>query len=234
MRRYTYNQNVILKSYEEGFGLIIPRRYDIGIDSLGNDFEWQITYKFSSNKRPNRFLTAKYGSDNMSYRRLYEILCSLNNGNRFIEEYFKNDYPYREVKRKADKFLYDLKNDIIVEYETLLQGARYKSDDTLDRRQRGLIKRLSEYKVLVDSKIEEAGRQLADEIKKDIERALATGIIHLTPDAYYLASGTIEKRERAGLPDYPRYYASGSFIRDITIYFRLEKKQWQIDHNIMV
>lgn len=115
MRKYDYSQEVVLKDYEEGFGLEIPRRYDVGMDltSLVDDFEWQITYKFTSEVRG---VPAGYGAKGMSFRRLYVILCeAYNNGIYFIEDYFDNVYPYT-MKKEVDSFLDLLKFELEQEY----------------------------------------------------------------------------------------------------------------------
>ena len=232
MRKYNYSDEVVLTDDEEEFELSIPKRYQNGSaksyslsDTLQDQYEWQVTYKFSSKKRPYQFLT-QYGSKRMTFRRLYVILCERFNGGRyFIDDYFKDVYPYNGMKERVESTLNAFAYYAVKEYEDMLADAVFTKAGLFDKRFRRKLKELSEYKQSLQGAVDAQGTQLAREIKDDIIRCLQTGQI---PLAYsVLSPATQEKRIKAGLPSDPKFFASGNFIKDITIYCRLEKKKWQ-------
>lgn len=299
MRKYDYSQEVVLKDYEEDFGLEIPRRYDVDMDltSFVDDFEWQITYKFTDEVRG---VPGGYGAKGMSFRRLYVILCeAYNSGIYFVEDYFDNVYPHT-MKKEVDAFLDLLKFEIIQEYterasavtsaeekyEEAFQessesteefrsvkgeiasvkaegGKRVRKDNELDMRftankellldeilaerkylsdikksrsayekRQEARKRLSEFSTFKKQAFASEGNRLAALIKEDISDCLRSGRIPLHPSV--LSTKTIYKRTKAGLPEAPKFYASGQLINNLMVFLRLEKKQWQTDTGFTV
>lgn len=232
MRKYDYSDEVVLTDDEEEFELSIPKRYQNGSkktfnlsDIFSKEYSWQVTYKFSSKVRPNMFKT-QYGSKRMTYRRLYVILCEkFNNGQYFIDDYFNNIYPHNGMREKVDAELNDIWANAVNEYEERLEDAIFTRQGLLDKRYRKKLKELKEYKKSLESVVDTKGNQLAREIKEDIVRCLSTGQIPLSSSV--LSTATQEKRIKAGLPSDPKFFASGNFVKDITIYCRLEKKKWQ-------
>lgn len=232
MRKYNYSDEVVLTDDEEEFELSIPKRYQNGFmksytlsENVADQYAWQVTYKFSSKVRPNQFLR-QYGSKNMTFRRLYVILCEKFNGGRyFIDDYFNDIYPYNGMRERVEETLNAFAFYATKEYEEMLEDATLTNAGLLDKRFRKKLKALKEYKQSLQSDVANLGTQLAREIKDDIIRCLQTGQI---PLAYpVLSPETQEKRVKAGLPRDPKFFASSNFIKDITIYCRLEKKKWQ-------
>lgn len=186
MRKYDYSQPVILKDYEEDFGLEIPRRYDVNMElsSLVKDFEWQITYKFTDEVRNNVFGTnpingkdITYGGYEMSFRRLYVILCEkFNLGKYFIEEYFDTVYP-NTMKQKVDDYLKKLKDDMISEFNSLTENVD-KSNEAV-RRAEGRSEKTQE-------ELDSAYLEL-DSIMSDMEN----------PDLKRTKSGKLDRRVKA-------------------------------------
>lgn len=231
MRKYNYSNEVVLTDDEEGFELSIPRRYQndtertYDLSNRRDAYDWQVTYKFSSRIRPNKF-RAQYGSKNMSFRRLYVILCErFNGGNYFIDDYFNKVYPFNGMKEKADLILTEIQLSAVNEFDDILSDAVFTKAGNLDKRYKKKLQEILLKQQSVESLVDTVGARLAREIKDDIINCLATGQIPLMNSA--LAESTREARIKAGLPSDPKFFASSSFINDISIYCRLEKKEWQ-------
>lgn len=201
-----------------------------------DDFSTEIKYCFTEEIRPNVFSNGhKYGSDNMSFRKLYTLLCmKFNEGRFFIEDYFSTVYP-RTMKSKVDSYFAELKKDIMNEYEKLMYGARYRKDGQLDRRQRKLLKRLSDFETFQDEYIKEAGQDIAKKIKDNIVTSLMVGAIPLSQGAFSLSEQARKHRIKAGLPEYPRFFASGGLIENIVIVYNVTgRSKWQTNQGILV
>lgn len=235
MRKYDYSKSVVLISEEENFGLEIPRRYQndsksksYDLTSLKDDYEWQVTYKFTSDFRPNYFNGKKYGADNMTYRRLYEILCKrFNNGVYFIDTYFNDVYPYT-FKKDIDNYLNDLKERAMKDYVEMTEGVRLNAEGLIDKRYSSVYRGLGQFDSFLDSEVESEGETFAKLIKADIVRALEMGRIPLADP--FVSSKTVMKRMETGLPPFPKFFASGEFINNVIVFCRLRRKQWQVQH----
>lgn len=244
MRHIDYSDPVALNQWErdvedgDGLPLVIPKRYEVDIQfpELEKDYDWQITYKFSASRRKNFFGRRnnngdkiKYGSDNLTFRRLYLILCKLNGGISFIDDYLENVLPYNELGKEIKQYLAKIKEDAENSWETFKANVpRRKSDNKIYKR---WVPKFALLKSATKSHIKAEGEFLAHRIKEDLEMALADGRVPLSVNV--VSSNTQEKRLRAGLNPTPRFYASGQFIQSITLYFRLEKKgKWKTDISV--
>ena len=235
MRKYDYSKSVVFLSDEEGFGLEIPRRYQhdkksksYDLTSLKDDYDWQVTYKFTSDFRPNCFSKYKYGADRMTYRRLYEILCQkYNNGVYFIDTYFNDVYPYT-LKKDFDNFFSWLKENAMKDYKEMTEGVRVNRKGELDKRFTTAYAGLRQFDDFLNTEVEDEGKFVAELIKEDIVRKLQMGAIPLKNPT--VSFETEKKRIKAGLPPFPKFFASGEFIKNLIVFCRLERKQWQVPH----
>jgi len=244
VRKIDYSDPVALNQWErdvtdsDGLPLVIPKRYeaDVQFPELEKNFDWQITYKFSSSRRKNFFgirnnkgKRVKYGSDNMTFRRLYLILCYFNGGVSFIDDYLQNVLPYNHLGKEINDYLSKIKEDAEASWEKLLEDApRRKIDNQIYKRWRPKFAML---RASTKSSIKAKGENLARRIKEDLVMALADGRVPLS--THVVSRATQEKRERAGLNPTPRFYASSQFINSITLYFKLEKKgKWKTDISV--
>ena len=229
MRRYDYSDEVTYNEYEDEYTqhnppLVIPRRYDISdIIDFPDDYEWQVTYKFTDEFRNNEFPNGIYCAYNMTFRRLYVILCErFNEGNFFIEEYIENDYPESYVKEEADDYLEQINEMLEKEYNEIASNARITKEGNIDKRYTRTLKALSEFQLFLDAEVKDAGDYLAELVRQDIIRCLATGMVSLSKQS--IADETMKKRLRLGFPTDTVFYASGQLINNLKIYFRLKKK----------
>lgn len=241
MRQYDYSENVALNEWEQDIPdtdelpLVLPRRYDVKdlkFPRLLEDFEWQVTYKFPSARRKNFFgvirngKQIKYGSDNMTFRRLYLILCKFNNGISFIDDYIKNVLPSSAVGEELQSYLMDVKANAEAEWLNLYEQAPKRKRDG------GVYKRwLPKFEYLrsvTDDNVKSYGSVIATRIKEDLVASLRDGRVPLSTTL--VSDATKERRKLAGLNPEPRFYASSQFINSVKIYCRLERKgEWQTD-----
>lgn len=214
-----------LKEIEEGYGLAIPTRYNPDNASL-DKFGLDISYTFSSGTRPNEFITAdgtaiKYGADDMTYRRLYIILCEcFNGGVLFVDTYFSTLFK-QHMGHKAKKITRKVKKsfeEYSALYDAALAAAKWRKDGEMKKSSRGyrLYEALKSWKpVNVKSEL----RDFSLEVKDDLKQCLATGIL---PLSFHVSStATIALRERLGFTPITAFYAFGSLIDHITIYFKV-------------
>lgn len=244
MRKYDYSDPVALTEAEKdvtdsnGLSLVIPRRYEaeIEIPEQLENFDWQITYKFSSGTRRNFFggmssngNPVYYGAHNMTFRRLYLILCSLNGGVSFIDDYLENVLPYTAVGEELRAYLQDIKDRAEHEWQELYSKApKRKADGGVYKR---WLPKFDYIKAMTEATVKDAGNDIAKRIKEDLVFALRDGRVPLSTNL--LATSTMEKRRRAGLNPTPRFYASSQFINNITIFCRLERKgTWKTDISV--
>lgn len=212
----------------------LPVRYEIEelASENADDFEWQITYSFPATLRANIFNGYKYGGDYVTFRRLYLILCEhFNDGEYFIDTYFKKVYPYT-MKQRVDYLMQDTKEGLLELANSNLYDVRLNNDGSLDKRF-NIEKRLADYKVFAEEWENGLGEDIAREVKEDIIASLHTGIIPLNR---VLDKRTIRLRERAGLDTEHLFYASGSLINSIQLNFHIGgTKRWQTNiQGIMV
>lgn len=215
MRKYLYNQKVVLLDEEKQFGFEIPRRYSksnveghekewLG-GTLQDGWDWQVTYKFPSDFHDNMSNSViPYGSFGMTQRELYELLCTkYNKGERFIDRYFSD--CFQPLKDEFQMVLDGLKN--MLQF-SLNIGLGDDFDEAID-----------------NSILPEEINYLKEQTKADIENALATGRI---PLHFKLKESTKRRREYSNLPREPEFYAGGSLIESIILYFRVKgiEEEW--------
>ena len=199
---------------------------------FSDDFDWQITYDFGDYLRNATTPTGDtYGGEYVTMRRLYLILCErLNGGKFFIDEYFDQVYPHT-IKQDVDARLEGLKKEIARGYiDTALDfGVRITKNGKVykaDRRKRGLRAVLKEYSEKARAFEDREGKEIADMIKNHIIGCLESGQLPL--EIEHDTPATESLRERYGLPETPRFYATGQLIRSMTLYVRLRgKDEWR-------
>ena len=215
-----------LRDIEKGdFELVIPTRYKPEAIDLSK-FNLSVSYTFSSGVRLNNFVTSdgtmlKYGSSNMTYRRLYIILCEcFNGGTRFIDTYFDCCFgPHmgrqaKEIGNKVKKSFEDYNN----KFDEAMDAMKWRKDGEMDRRSRGyrIYEKLKTWKP-VDVKSDL--RAFSLEVKADIKRCLASGLIPLSFHNH--SKYTVALRERLGFTPVTAFYASGQLIDHVTLYFKV-------------
>ena len=198
---------------------------------FSDEFDWQITYNFDDYLRnPMTPTNNQFGGSWVTMRRLYLILCeSLNGGRFFIDEYFDQVYPYT-IKQDVDARLADLKKGILAGYiETAVDfgvrvtktGRVYKAD----AKRRGLRKVLKAYETEAEAWENREGREIADMIKEHIRGCLESGQIPL--EIQDDSERTERLRRRYGLPETPRFYATGQLINSLRLYVNIRGKgEW--------
>lgn len=201
------------------------------------DFDWQITYKFPSTRHNNISPLGKvYGGANVSYRRLYLILCErFNDGDFFVDEYFNSIYPGSWVKDTVDVALNNLKDEFVYYAEDLTEGAKLTKTGRLSRTQKGYrkyAKAMKDWSSLAREWEDEKGDELADLIRNDIIRALANGEIPLNRS---LSSATREKRAKVGYDEEPLFYAMGDLIEHIQLFVKIGGNgKWKTEQGLVV
>ncbi len=201
------------------------------------DFDWQITYEFPSTPHNNISPLGKvYGGANVSYRRLYLILCErFNGGDFFVDEYFNSVYPGSWVKDTVDVELNNIKDEMVYYAEDLTEGAKITKRGNLDKRQRGYAdyaKALDDWSNFVREWEDRKGNELAEYIKDDIIKSLANGEIPLN---HSLASSTRRKRVKAGYDEEPLFYAMGDLIEHIQLYVKIGGNgKWKTEQGLVV
>ena len=238
-----YKRNKRPSSYDK-FGM---PRYEKGrwvnkdpedLPDFSSDFDWQITYKFPSTIHNNISPLGKpYGSPNVTYRRLYLILCErFNGGEFFVDEYFNSVYPSSYAKEAVDVELNNLKGELLYYLEDLTEGAKITTRGTLDKRatrvNRGMASRIKEWEDFAREWEEEKGYELAEIIKDDIIRALGNSEI---PLRHTMSSGTKKKRIQVGYEPEPLFFAMGDLIEHIQLYVKIGGNgQWRTEQGLVV
>lgn len=201
------------------------------------DFDWQITYKFPSDPHNNISPLGKvYGGANVSYRRLYLILCErFNGGEFFVDEYFNSVYPNSWVKETVDVELNNIKDELLYYAEDLTEGARITKKGRLDRRQRNYsqyARALDDWSSFARDWENDKGDELAELIKDDIIKSLASGEIPLLGS---LSSRTRKERKRVGYDEEPLFYAMGDLIEHIQIFVKIGGNgKWKTEQGLVV
>ena len=202
------------------------------------DFNWQITYSFPSDLHNNvTELGRKYGGENITYRRLYLILCeAFNGGEFFVDEYFNSVYPKSWVKERVDVELNNLKDELTYYASDLLEGAVATRKGELSKKHsvvnRGMKSRIREWKAFARQWEEEKGEELAEIVAEDIKRALEVGEIPLNMK---LSERTKKLRRYAGLNDTTVFYATGDLIDHIQLFVKIGGTgKWKTEQGLLV
>lgn len=202
------------------------------------DFDWQITYSFPSDLHNNvTELGRKYGGKNVTYRRLYLILCeAFNGGEFFVDEYFNSVYPKSWVKERVDVELNNLQDELTYYASDLLEGAVATRKGELSKRHsivnRGMKSRIKEWRAFARQWEEEKGEELAEIVAEDIKRALEVGEIPLNMK---LSERTKKLRRYAGLNDETVFYATGDLIDHIQLFVKIGGNgKWKTEQGLLV
>lgn len=182
--------------------------------------QWKITYSFPDEL--HNFISPNgkiYGGENVTYRRLYLILCErFNNKEYFVDTYFKEVYPYT-MKEEVDVALQTVKDELnMYKYDVVLDGAILTKKRELNRRytrqNAPYFEALREYESFKETWEDEKGEELAELIAEDIKYSLANGLIRLNLS---LEASTRVKRERVGYDPATVFYAMGDLIDHIQL-----------------
>ena len=188
--------------------------------------DWKITYSFPSTRHRNvSELGVVYGGANVTYRRLYLILCErFNNGEFFVDTYFRDVYPHT-VKEEVDVAIQTVKDELSLYREgVVLAGARLTKRGELSKAKRyakqnaPYVKALADYQKFKTSWEDARGEELAELIAEDIKRSLDNGVIPLNN---IHTEGTRKKRIRAGYEPDKVFYAMGDLIDNIQLYVKI-------------
>lgn len=204
------------------------------VDFGGKDFNWQITYSFPSTRRDPRTANGGiYGGQNVTFRRLYLILCErLNGGRFFIDDYFKSVYPHT-IKHEVDEQLNRIKEELLSVANEEYANAVFTKSGKLDRRYRINKDIKDNYESFAEAWENDEGIYLAQMIKEDIISCLMTGQIPLA--THQLATETRKARIKAGLSSDPRFFATAQLIESIQLYVTIGGNgKWQTDQGILV
>ena len=240
MRKFNFSRDVELNELEsevaesQGLSLVIPRRYEVDFNKadrpyrnrryfkkLEDEFDWQITYKFTDKVRKYIFSSGRYGSKNMTIRRLYLILVSMNNGVSFVDDYLVNVLPYTDLGKEIRDYALNATKAFEDEYA---ETVRIKEDGTVDKR---YYNRSHKFRLMVDKTMKTEAQRLEKLLKADFISALESGRVPL--HTTMLSKETIARKEKLGFSfSAKKFVASEQFVKDIIFYVRLEKKKWQI------
>lgn len=217
---------------------------------FSNDFEWQITYAFPATLRnPVTKNGAVYGGMNVTFRRLYLILCEhFNGGVYFIDEYFDSVYPYT-VKPEVDAKLSSVKEELLdvanyelnraqaLNFEEGLDKFKVNKDGTLNKSatkiNRNAHKTIDEYEQFAREWEENEGEEVAKRIKDDIIGCITSG--QLPCQFASPADNTMKRRLEAGLSPTPLFSATEQLIRSLQLYVKIGgNKKWQTQSGLLV
>ena len=215
------------------------RKDESDLADISNDFDWQITYSFPNTVRNNKTSTgSSYGGKNVTFRRLYLILCErFNGGNYFIDDYFDTVYPYT-VKKEVDDSLDKIKNDLLSVADDYLEGAVATKNGNFDRRykaNKGMKSRLRQYETFAKAWEENEGVYLSKIIKDDIINCMLTGQLQASCIAHFNEASTKKERERKGLPREPVFLATAQLIESLQLNVRIGGNgKWHTKQGILV
>lgn len=220
--------------YEKGEWTQKPTKL---LPDISEDFDWQITYKFPSTIHNNISPLGKvYGGANVTYRRLYLILCErFNNGEFFVDEYFNTTYQDSWVKEEVDVELNNLKDELLFYAEDITEGAILTKSGKIDKRfkaNRGMTEKLKEWEEYKQEWEEKKGNYLAEIIREDIIKALENGEI---PLKHVMSSETERERIRVGYDRAPLFYAMGDLIKHIQLFVKIGGNgKWRTQSGLVV
>lgn len=219
---------------------------------FSSDFEWQITYSFPNTLRNNITTSGKrYGGNNVTFRRLYLILCEHFNGGRyFIDDYFDSVYPYT-IKPDLDKRLDIIKQELLgyasdvfdtINEENIEEGLseiKITKEGNLSKRASVINKKaydaLNEYESFASAWEENEGIYLANLIKEDIIECMRSGQLQTEVGIPVDSESTKKSRFYAGLNEEPAFSATHRLIESIQLFVNIGgNKQWQTRQGILV
>jgi hypothetical protein len=188
-----------------------------------DDTDFQITYSFSTAIRSNTrgvVTDGAYGSGYISFRRLYDLLCTVyNSGERFIDTYFQKNFPSSPAGRDFMEFENMVRDGIHREWYTRYTEAwenRHTKAGALYKRRARLL--LKDFSVWKSQYVRHMLRKFDRNIRAEIIAMLSTGRISLSYDN---KQRTKELRRALGLPAVPKFYVTGQLIRALEIDIRI-------------
>lgn len=206
---------------------------------ISDDFNWQITYSFPAVRRnPLTSNGEMYGGANVTFRRLYLILCERFNGGRFfIDDYFDTVYPHT-IKPEVDERLRIVKNELLDVASVELSGAVATASGDFDKRykiNRGMKAKLARYEAFASSWEASEGQEVAYMIKDDIINCMLSGQLQLECVAHSNTPGTERERIRAGLSPEPVFLATAQLIESLQLFVSIGgNRKWQTRQGILV
>jgi hypothetical protein len=193
---------------------------------------FQILYNFSWGLRRNRFPLiggkgkGTYGDSGLSFRMLYELLCAaFNNGDYFIDSYFKLVFPYRRAGRDFFDLESGIKKRIADEFQQWTAGLPRRKDGVApDMRFAKKGFRLADFRLWKGASLRAEYARLAEEIRRDIIACLSTGKLVLRGGQNaVVSSATMRARQRlGGMKSWSQlFYASGQLIEHMNIFINI-------------
>lgn len=228
----------VSKEWDEGKGRWRRKPEDVMDRWTSAGFRWQITYAFPAEKRVSITPAGKrYGSDDMTFRRLYLILNErFFGGEPFLDTYFDTVFPGSWLDDYTEELLSGIRDEITAGAEEALGRTRLTREGRLDRRYAGTYgarKRLDEYMRSARAWEQSQGVELARLLKEDIKGALASG--QLPVQSRGPKDSTRRRRASAGLAEEPLLHATGQLIDSVRLYVSLEgDRTWRTRQGIMV
>lgn len=239
IKRYIPREATLLE-YEEfdpdsgnETGLELPTRYEIENGFTDSeDFDWQITYAFPRAIRKNVFHGIQYGQSMMTFRRLYKILSDrFNDGEPFIDTYFRTVYVDCGMKDYVDERLEGIKADLLELKLDMFSVYKYTKKGKLDKRasriNASFHETLNEWDSFKADWERNEGVELAREIKEDIIDAVRSGRVPFVKQI--LSEGTLEVKYKLGFENPESvFYASSQLINSIKLHVNIGgKDEWQ-------
>jgi hypothetical protein len=176
---------------------------------------FQISYAFTSNTRNNRWGRAFYGAKNMTFRRLYELLCRhFNKGEYFIDTYFEKVFPRTRLYEEFHLIERRIKGDITGEYFERADAAKLRKDGGFDFRTRE-GRWLKKFDVWRKAYVKEAYKVFADKVRLDIMSSLSSGRIPLRFSSR--SQVTHDIREALGFMPMRSFFASGQLVGNLRL-----------------
>lgn len=209
------------------------------LPDFSDEFEWQITYKFPAVVRNPVTVNGKvYGGSNVTFRRLYLILCErFNDGRYFIDDYFDTVYPHT-VKLEIDTELAKIKADLLDVADKELEGAVATKRGTLHKRlkaNKGMQAKLEAYELFAQEWEDSEGSRLARIIKEDIINCMISGQLQAECVNHINDIDTTRERIQKGLDPYPVFVATEQLIRSLQLFVKIGNKgKWQTKQGILV
>lgn len=191
-------------------------------------YRWKIYYRFADGIRNNKPEGKSYGSEGVSFQKLFKFLVHLNSDINFIDNYILTVLPSTDINEDMDKWLSYIEESVIYGYSRLHK----RKDGGLDRRYKLQIRDYINLTEELESEQEEHGVELSRRIRSDIVTKLETGSLPLDPA--YNKYETKLRRFRANLQMAPRFFASGQFIKALMVTCRFEKRSESWNRDISV
>lgn len=228
----------IAKEWDENKGRWRRKPGDVMDRWTSAGFKWQITYDFPAEVRNSSTSAGKrYGSDGMTFRRLYLILNErFFGGQPFLDTYFDTVFPGSWLEAYTEELLENIREEVTTGAEEAIGRTRLTREGRLDRRYSGTYgarKRLDEYTRKARAWEQSQGTELARLLKEDIKGAIASG--QLPVQSRGPKDSTRRRRASAGLAEEPLLHATGQLIDSVRLYVSLEgDRTWRTRQGIMV